>query len=95
MEPTFCNEDERQLWYDKHSTRDLEDRKELDIRKVPTVYCESKFVSVLATHLYKAFSPNPPAKYMTKGASTAKVQTTIPSKVMVAGFEPGCFYTHK
>jgi hypothetical protein len=27
MEPTFCTEDERQLWYDKHSTRDLEDKK--------------------------------------------------------------------
>eukprot|EP00957_Ditylum_brightwellii_P147832 11257785-Ditylum_brightwellii.AAC.1 len=75
MEPTFCTENERQLWYDKHSTKDLKDKKELDIKKVPIVYCKSKFASVLATHLYKAFSQNPPAKYAMKGTSLRFVPT--------------------
>eukprot|EP00957_Ditylum_brightwellii_P151985 11573586-Ditylum_brightwellii.AAC.1 len=75
MEPTFSTEDERQLWYDNHSTRDPKDKKELDLRKVPTVYCESKFALVLATHLYKAFSSNPPAKYTTKGTNLRFVPT--------------------
>eukprot|EP00957_Ditylum_brightwellii_P073286 5570515-Ditylum_brightwellii.AAC.1 len=39
----------------------------MNFRKAPTIFCESKFVSVLALHMYKAFSPNPPAKYMSKG----------------------------
>eukprot|EP00957_Ditylum_brightwellii_P162709 12390272-Ditylum_brightwellii.AAC.1 len=82
MEHTLCTEDERQLWCDKHSTSDLKDEKELDIRKVPT--------SILTKSSSKVHEERNKPMLCTYPWShgTAKVQMAIPSKVMVAVFEP-------
>eukprot|EP00957_Ditylum_brightwellii_P185101 14095652-Ditylum_brightwellii.AAC.1 len=67
MEAAFEDDSERKRWYNSHNLNDKDDKEELALRKVPTIYCESKYATALALHIHHAFSSNPPKKYLTKG----------------------------
>eukprot|EP00957_Ditylum_brightwellii_P055743 4223654-Ditylum_brightwellii.AAC.1 len=52
-----------------HSLKDKEDKKDYDLRRVPTITCELKYAPFVAKNLFLAFSNNPPARFMTKGTN--------------------------
>eukprot|EP00957_Ditylum_brightwellii_P169304 12885799-Ditylum_brightwellii.AAC.1 len=67
LEGAFENEMERKTWYNTHDLSQQETKDELNLRKVPTVYCPPKWISVVALHLLQAFSKNLPKQYHTTG----------------------------
>eukprot|EP00957_Ditylum_brightwellii_P194406 14805677-Ditylum_brightwellii.AAC.1 len=69
MESTFADKDERKKWFDTHSLKDKEDKKDYDQRRVPTITCEIKYAPFVAKNLFLAFSNNPPFRFMTKGTN--------------------------
>eukprot|EP00957_Ditylum_brightwellii_P079274 6028548-Ditylum_brightwellii.AAC.1 len=76
MESTFASKEEREKWFDTHSLKDPDDKRDYDLYKVPTISCKQKFASFLAKRLFLAFSPNPPARFMTKGTNLRFVPET-------------------
>eukprot|EP00957_Ditylum_brightwellii_P073043 5550762-Ditylum_brightwellii.AAC.1 len=67
MEATFASKEERGEWFDAHSLKDSDNKRDYALRKVLTISCKHKFASFLAKRLFLAFSPNTPARFMTKG----------------------------
>eukprot|EP00957_Ditylum_brightwellii_P055435 4200513-Ditylum_brightwellii.AAC.1 len=67
MEATFSSKEERNKRFDTHFLKDPEDKKDYDLSKAPIISCKHKSASFLAKRLFLTFSPNPPARFMTKG----------------------------
>jgi hypothetical protein len=83
MEAAFEDDSERKRWYNNHNLNDKDDKEELALRKVPTIYCESKYTTTLALHIHRAFSSNPPKKYLTKGVN----QRFVPAPGVMVCYE--------
>eukprot|EP00957_Ditylum_brightwellii_P173895 13238667-Ditylum_brightwellii.AAC.1 len=67
MEAAFKDDNERKAWRKNHDLNDKDHKEELTLRKVPTVYSESKYATTLALNIHIAFSANPPKKFLTMG----------------------------
>jgi hypothetical protein len=74
-ESAFEDEKERKTWYETHDTTTAEAKEELSLRKVPTIYCEAKWTTVVGLHFLQAFSSNPPTKYLTNATEQRFVPT--------------------
>eukprot|EP00957_Ditylum_brightwellii_P149258 11366753-Ditylum_brightwellii.AAC.1 len=81
MESTFADKDERNEWFDTHLMKDKEDKKDYDLRRVPTITCELKYAPFVAKNLFLAFSNKPLTRFMTKGTN---LQFVPESGVMAA-----------
>eukprot|EP00957_Ditylum_brightwellii_P172781 13153621-Ditylum_brightwellii.AAC.1 len=86
MESTFADKDKRNKWFDMHSLKGKEDKKDYDLKRVPTITCEIKYAPFIAKNLFLAFSNNPHSRFMTKGTN---LQFVPEPGVMVAYDESG------
>eukprot|EP00957_Ditylum_brightwellii_P028411 2145120-Ditylum_brightwellii.AAC.1 len=64
-EPALKTESEQRKWFDDHDLDNDNDKKILNLRKVPTLYCDSKLATLLGMHMLRAFTRNPHKKYLT------------------------------
>eukprot|EP00957_Ditylum_brightwellii_P069950 5312156-Ditylum_brightwellii.AAC.1 len=67
MEAVFEDDSERKVWYKNHDLNDKEHKEKLALRKVPTIYSESKYATALALSIHLAFLADPPKTFFTMG----------------------------
>eukprot|EP00957_Ditylum_brightwellii_P195730 14912309-Ditylum_brightwellii.AAC.1 len=85
-------------WYSKHNMKGDGDKEKLNLHKVPTIYCNTKYASVLDLYLSSAFAKFPNPKYMTGQLrrrfvpAPPKLGTLIHSVVSLPGFNLDTFF---
>ena len=67
QEADFQMDPERKLFYKNYNRSDEEEHISLNHRKVPTIYCASKYRNTLAVHLLSSLSSDTDSKYPTSG----------------------------
>eukprot|EP00957_Ditylum_brightwellii_P170269 12961427-Ditylum_brightwellii.AAC.1 len=58
-EPAFETESEWRKWFDDHDLDKNNNKEILNLREVPTLYCDSKLATLLGIHMTRTFTRNP------------------------------------